>query len=505
MKKSILLILMIVMTLTTNSFSQESNRLTYFFNTAEQLREVSVLLRIKENVPERREEAELKLADAFDKAEKLQSQNTLCDDGILVYLKGMANYFQDIPEIETVEVFLSEIKSPMEGESLEIVHRWTNAFNRQKQLLHYDHTFQPNIIIPIRNTGSLLKYDRLVPPAHFPSYSSSYHSLLPYQFKALGLYDKAWKSFFEGLDPVSFMNNDQRSTETSVHWQEAADCAYRAGEKRLGWNLLMKAAVFGDENTLEGVKETATLWLDCEENNKELPQIPWYYSGNITDGMKRFEKYIDSLNKNWDTESRIVIIELMFPDDLLLRDAMLRRIGEPGFSEKEIRHARWDHIIDTYMKMKAHPRAWALIDEYPEEFENPEELKKKVQDDWLDLVGGLIQACEFVREKKAEVYGQVLIQKVSDDEDFKTWNPGHGLLLRKDSEDENGNATFIYGYPIELRKEGELETGKATFSYPVAPLDVTIPWAFPEGSVEKAKQELRNILDEFRQAGEVSP
>jgi len=509
MKKNILLILIIVMILTTDSFSQESNRLTHFFNTAEQLREVPALLRIKKKVPERREEAELKLKDALDKAEELQKQNTLCDDGMVVYLKARSINATDAATLDIIEVLLRDIKSPAEEETLKIANNWIGClFNPRR----HSPFLQARTILPMRGSYYLpLEYDRVSTSAHLPFFPHGSSFVIPYQFKALGLYDKAWRSFFEGLDPFSFMNNDERSTEISVHWQEAADCAYRAGEKRLGWNLLMKAAVFGKEETFENVKEIARLWLDHEENGKPLPPprsstLVSRHDGKLVEyGTKEFEEYLDSMCNKWENpEARAIFIEALTPRNPRLRDAMLRHIGEPGLTEEEIRREYWDIIIDAYMKINAHPRAWALINEYPEEFENPEELKKKVQDDWLDLVGNLIQFGEFIRAKKVEVYGHILLQKISDDEDAQA-KPSHGLLLRKDSEDENGNATFIYGYPIELREEGEIETGKATFRYPVAPLDVTIPWAFPEGSVEKAKQELRTILNEFRQAGEVSP
>ena len=372
-----------------------------------------------------------------------------------------------------LELLLNNLKSPMEEKTLGIAAGWTIRVVNPERGSRF---FHPRMIIPIRGNGSPIEFDfkpgEIEETIHwrrihyYPITLNYNHPLaLPYQLKALGLYDKAWRSFFEHIDHGRFTESENNA----IYWYQAADCAYRAGEKRLGWNLLMKAAVFGDENTLERVKETATLWLDCEENNKELspPElfaIPWYHSRGVKEeyGMKEFESYLGSIYDR--PESRIIHVKSSTWCNPRLRDAMLRRIGEPGLTEKEIRRECWDDIIGSYMRVNAHPRAWALIDEYPEEFENPDELKKKIQDDWLDLVGGLIKTGEQKQAKKVEVYGHVL-----------------------------------------LLKEGEDETGKAIYSYPVAPLDVTIPWAFPEGSVEKARQELRTILNEFRQAGEVSP
>jgi hypothetical protein len=91
-----------------------------------------------------------------------------------------------------------------------------------------------------------------------------------------------------------------------------------------------------------------------------------------------------------------------------------------------------------------------------EEFTDADALKMRIQDDWNDLLTGFIEGGKSLGGKWIEVYGQVLLQKTG--------------------EDENGDPVF---------------------AYPVKPLDVTIPWAFPEGGVERAKAELLNKLDNY--------
>jgi len=315
--------------------------------------------------------------------------------------------------------------------------------------------------VPMRGNGwPPVSYYENVPrsTAHYPFFPdrgyNNQFAHLPYQFKTLGLYDKAWRSFYEHIDPQKLTSTHHSDKgEMAAHWYEAADCAYRAGEKRLGWNLLMKAAVFGNEETFEKVKTTAALWLYCEEYDRKLPPpelyaIPQTNAGKTTYySMDDYEKHLNSpYDRPNERKTRILDIEDRSWHNPRLRDAMLRRIGEPGLTEKEIRRECWDTIISGYKAMNAHPRAWALVDEYPREFVNPKKLKKELQDDWLDLVMPLIpfHEPEILSVKSITVYGHQL-------------------------------------YP-----DG------------IDPLDVTIPWAFPEGSVERAKQELQKVLDELK-------
>ena len=432
----------------TVSLTQEQElKLTTFFETAEQSRVIWRLIRIQywinvgvKGMSAEKKASVSKLDETWVQLESLQQQNSLCDDGMIVYLKAMHDVYSDQYDEKTVQSLIKDLKSPMVEETLMIADHWMRG--------KYSEVFYPEIIFPIRCYGF---------PNPFSLRPTLHLSRLPYQFKALGLHDKAWRSFFEHNMPYEFRADDRDYMVIAVHSYHTADCAYRAGEKRLGRNLLMKAAVFGTEETFEKVKETAALWLYCEENNKPLPPselfaypvinnggYPWI-QGNVGQfGMKELEDYLGSIY-DWKTkESRSSHIESNTWNNPRLRDAMFRRIGEPGLTEKEIRRECWDFIINAYVKMNAHPRAWALIDEYPQEFENSKELKKKIQDDWLKIISPMIQAVKYKQITSATVYGHRL-------------------------------------YP-----DG------------IDPLEVTIPWAFPEGSVERAKQELQKVLDELK-------
>ncbi|MGD9128494.1 MAG: hypothetical protein PVH19_14045, partial [Planctomycetia bacterium] len=54
-----------------------------------------------------------------------------------------------------------------------------------------------------------------------------------------------------------------------------------------------------------------------------------------------------------------------------------------------------------YMGLNAHPRAWMIIDQYPDQFEDPAKLRKEVQKDWLDL----LQVYQYPDFAYAKVYG----------------------------------------------------------------------------------------------------
>jgi hypothetical protein len=184
------------------------------------------------------------------------------------------------------------------------------------------------------------------------------------------------------------------------NWLDVADSAYRAGERDLAWGFLMKAAVFGDDELYKQTLETAKLWSDVEAGKTELPK--------------------------------------------------------PQPLAPEERKSKFKQIVMAYKDMNAHPRAWTIIDEYKNEFDDPEGLKKEIQDDWLDLTNMLC-------------------------------SPG---IARR---------VVLYGY--ELLRIDVAEDGTRTVTYPNKPLDVKIPWIYPEGWQEAAQK----MLDEEMKKLGVAP
>jgi len=218
-------------------------------------------------------------------------------------------------------------------------------------------------------------------------------------FHDLGYYDKAWRSYLE----LAYFNKNPHllnskkyddtplSSKNAHNWYSAAENAYRAGEHNLAWGLLLKAAVFGDEKLHEQALNTAKQWVDVETGNAELPK-----------------------------------------QKLLASDERKKKLKE---------------IVMVYKEMNAHPRAWAIIDEYKDEFDDPEGLKKEIQDDWIDLVDMLC-----------------------------------GSAIR----------VVLYGY--ELLRTDVAEDGTTIKVRPYAPLDVTIPWIYPDGWREDAQKMLNEEM-----------
>ena len=220
-------------------------------------------------------------------------------------------------------------------------------------------------------------------------------------FQELGCYDKAWKVLCEdnylfNQDYVFFEKRYKPALLHAHYWYSAAECAYRAGKRDLAWGFLMKAAVFGNEQLYEQTIETAKLWHNVEAGTAELPQ----------------------------------------PEPLT----------------PEERKEKFKEIVMAYKNMNAHPRAWAVIDEYKHEFDDPEGLKKEIQYDWLDLTNRLC-------------------------------NPS---IARR---------VILYGY--ELLRVEVAEDGTRTEIRPFQPLDVKIPWIYPEGWKETAQKMLDEEMEKL--------
>ncbi|MDR0327574.1 MAG: hypothetical protein LBI05_04685 [Planctomycetaceae bacterium] len=227
-------------------------------------------------------------------------------------------------------------------------------------------------------------------PAGVPEVSNLFHDL--------GCYDKAWRASLESVyfnNSIPHLLDSRRSSDIVLssknahYWHDAAESAYRAGDHDLAWGFLMKAAVFGTDELYATTLETAKLWLDVEAGLAELPQ----------------------------------------PEPLT----------------PEERKVKFLEIVRAYKNMNAHPRAWAIIDEYKDEFEDPEGLKKEIQDDWLDLTNMLCSAASV-----------------------------------------SGERVIFYGY--ELVRIEDAADGTRTEIHPFQPLDVKIPWIYPSGWKEAAQK-----------------
>jgi hypothetical protein len=242
-------------------------------------------------------------------------------------------------------------------------------------------TFLSNkeILLPLtKYSGIVHKYHVTLQWVRYP-FPINLNQQLSIIFESVGLYDKAWRSQLEEMyDP--FYSNRERS-----FYLCAANNAYRAGNKKLGWSFLINAAVFEDEKSFNLAMETAKVWTDVESNKRKLPDQ------KILTGEERKKAFLE--------------------------------------------------IVERYQKMNAHPRAWLFIQENEKEFDDPDSLIKKIQNDWLDI-----------------------IKMVTSDP-----------MLEK----------FIM-YGVEL--------------YPAKndPLSVKIPFPCPEDAVEKLKEKIQELADKIK-------
>ncbi|MDR1478960.1 MAG: CCDC34 family protein [Planctomycetaceae bacterium] len=208
---------------------------------------------------------------------------------------------------------------------------------------------------------------------------------LSLEFESVGLYDLAWRVQME--DGHRYYDDPHFSGNSNYHsyYLRAAQNSYRAGNKDVGWAFLMNAAVFEEEKSFDLAMETAQLWIDIEAGRRKLP------------------------------EQKIVL----------------------GDERKKV----FLEIVERYRAINAHPRAWLFIKENKKEFDNPDELTQKIQDDWLHIVGVLMN--EPFKEK-----------------------------------------IIMYGVELYPQKND--------------PLSVEVPWAFSEGSVEKVKKKIHRLADKIK-------
>lgn len=154
------------------------------------------------------------------------------------------------------------------------------------------------------------------------------------------LYDFAWRNYALHLcreyRPASIKENENiichQYPDVAKYWLRAAECAYIAGRKDICWDFLMKAAVYGDDDTYDMAIKTAKLWADSEKEGKN----PYPDS----------EKPVDDKEK-----------------------------------AKEL-----EKIINLYAKMNTHPRAFELIKKNWDILDNPQKLYDNLSVEWKKVV-----------------------------------------------------------------------------------------------------------------------
>jgi len=257
------------------------------------------------------------------------------------------------------------------------------AFGRIGYVLPQGTYISETNIFPIRKRSELIF--NLI--GHFPRPTREDDIRPPFSvlFSRLGLYDLAWQVQME-TGKMFFANTPRRYWQNNPFYLNAANNAYRAGNKELAWSFLMLAAVFDEERFFESAMATAQLWIDIEAGKAELPEA------DIVQGNERKHLFLS--------------------------------------------------IVARYQEMNAHPRAWLFIEDHKNEFDDADALIKAVKDDWLEFV-------EMITHPR--------------------------------------DAIKIVLYGVQLYPDG------------ADPLSVSLPWPLPDGSVERAKEQLRELTEKIRE------
>ena len=114
--------------------------------------------------------------------------------------------------------------------------------------------------------------------------------------------------------------------------------------------------------------EQAKLWLSVAENmnrTKNVNNAIGYLLRSVVFGDGEDEEYCIDLAVEWGnraTSEDVVQIDSLEKTKIL------------------------ESIIESYVKLNMHPRAWTLVDEFANEITNPKELKNRITEDWLKIV-----------------------------------------------------------------------------------------------------------------------
>ncbi|MGD9125972.1 MAG: hypothetical protein PVH19_01230, partial [Planctomycetia bacterium] len=220
------------------------------------------------------------------------------------------------------------------------------------------------------------------------------------------LYDDAWRAYFEAiygwgtlmpLQSDHARSLDALSVENAEHWHQAAKAAYLAGKKELAWDLLFKAAVFGNEICYKNVQKTA---------------VHWFSGGDVRPPIK------EPLSKE---KQRKLLLE----------------------------------VVTYYKNLNVHPRAWNLVEQHQEYFDNPDKLVRELKEDWA---------------KRLDEY-----------------NIGSSLTTPE---------TYIYGQKV-FKQTNPSAVGRLTRIK--NPADITVPWAMEDKALKEVAREVKNLFKQNRE------
>jgi len=167
-----------------------------------------------------------------------------------------------------------------------------------------------------------------------------------------GLHDVAWRCYAEaayaGFHTAWITHRVDPENwlcfEAAEYWLRAAHCARLAGRQEVAWDFLTKAAVFGSDALFDQAQQTAKEWEDEPEPAQPQPVDP-----------------------------------------AVQREALTR-------------------AIRLYAELNAHPRALLLIDENRDAFDDPDALRKEIEEQWLAVIKDVTREAATITLYGVDVY-----------------------------------------------------------------------------------------------------
>jgi hypothetical protein len=179
------------------------------------------------------------------------------------------------------------------------------------------------------------------------------------EFEHAMLWNLAWKAYANAIyssyrSPLSDKYCGWISSTTGHLWLKTAECAYKAGQNDIALEYLMKVAVFGPDDLQEMVSEKFILWSSKENiNNKTI----------VVDNVAR-------------------------------RQALT-------------------NVVKLYMEINAHPYALQILNEYKMCVDNPVNLQKQAENEWMAIIKHKVAAISDPHDlnNKIVFYGQEFYPK----------------------------------------------------------------------------------------------
>ncbi|MDR0391736.1 MAG: hypothetical protein LBH59_07505 [Planctomycetaceae bacterium] len=267
--------------------------------------------------------------------EQLKKMPSIGDDGLKLLIEAQITSYKLHRESNLIQLFQSSIVQSNWQPCFIIIMQLMKSHLRDTYLdLYRRELYNFSSIVTPLNQERIINYKSMIDwaPDKEPQFINT--KITSLDLESIGLYDLAWRMQLEEghlpYDNPNFKGKFNDSMEHHSFYLRVANTAYRSGNRKLGWSFLMNAAVLEDEQSFKKAIQLAQIWSDVEAGKKKLPEQ------KILTGKTRKQTFLK--------------------------------------------------IVDSFQKMRIHPRAWLFVQENKNEFDDADGLIKKIQDDWTTFI-----------------------------------------------------------------------------------------------------------------------